>query len=82
MKKNMGLTDRIVRIVVAILIGILYYFNVLTGVLGMVLLAVAGIFVLTSFISICPIYSIFGCSSCSIKKKSQVSSKEKLDVKN
>ncbi len=69
MKKNMGSPDRIIRIVVAILIGILYFSDLLTGVLGIVLVAVAGIFVLTSFISICPIYALFGLNSCPIKKK-------------
>jgi len=71
MKKNMGLTDRIIRIGVAVIVGILYYTNVLTGVLGIVLLGVAGILVMTSFVSVCPIYSLFGVNSCPAKEKSR-----------
>jgi hypothetical protein len=67
MKKNMGNTDKVVRIIAAIVIGILYFTGVIPGVLGIVLLAVAGIFVLTSFISFCPLYAPFGISTCKTK---------------
>lgn len=67
MKKNMGGTDRIIRIVLALAVGALYYFNVIEGTLAYVLLAVAGIFVLTSFVSFCPLYTIFGFKTCKIK---------------
>jgi fatty acid desaturase len=60
MKKNMGFTDKIVRIVVALIIAALYYMDVLTGTLGLVLLVLAGVFVLTSVFSICPLYLPFG----------------------
>lgn len=68
MKKNMGGTDRIIRIVLALAVVALYYFNVIEGTLAYVLLAVAGIFVLTSFVSFCPLYTIFGINSCKLKK--------------
>jgi hypothetical protein len=67
MKKNMGSIDKIVRIVLALVIVILYFTNVVSGVLGIILLVVAGIFVLTSLISFCPLYLPFGISTC--KKK-------------
>lgn len=60
MKKNMGKVDRILRIVIAILIGILYFTNTITGTLGIVLLAVAVIFLLTGLISFCPLYLPLG----------------------
>lgn len=60
MKKNMGSADRIIRLLIAIVIAILYFTNTISGTLGLILLIAAGIFVLTSFISFCPIYSIFG----------------------
>lgn len=69
MKKNMGLADRIIRIVVAAVIAILFFTNVLSGVLGTVLLILAGIFVLTSFVSFCPLYAPFGISTCKVKEK-------------
>lgn len=67
MKKNMGSIDKIVRIVLAVVVAVLFFTNVLTGVLGIVLLVLAGVFVLTSLISFCPLYLPFGISTC--KKK-------------
>jgi hypothetical protein len=64
MKKNMGTTDKIVRILIAIVIAVLYFSGTLSGTLGIVLLALAGIFVLTSFVSFCPLYLPFGISTC------------------
>jgi len=71
MKKNMGTIDKVVRVVIAAIIAILYFTNVLTGTLGIVLLILAGVFVLTSLISFCPIYRIFGLSTCPVKVKSK-----------
>ena len=71
MKKNMGTIDKVVRVAVAAIIAILYFTNVLTGTLGIVLLILAGVFVLTSLISFCPIYRIFGFSTGPVKVKSK-----------
>jgi hypothetical protein len=60
MKKNMGTADKVIRILVAIVIAILFFTNVLTGTLAIVLLILADIFLLTSFISFCPLYLPFG----------------------
>ena len=68
MKSNMGNTDRIVRIIAAVLIFILFFTGTISGVLGTVLLVVGGIFIATSVISFCPLYSLFGINSCSTKK--------------
>ncbi len=67
MKKNMGGADRIIRFIVALAVVGLYYFNVVSGTLAYVLLALAGIFLLTSFVSFCPLYSIFGLNTCKTK---------------
>ena len=67
MKKNMGGADRTIRILLALGVGALYYFNVITGTLAYVLLALAAIFVLTSFISFCPLYTLFGINTCKDK---------------
>jgi hypothetical protein len=69
MKTNMGGTDRIIRIVVAALAVVLYFTNILTGTLGIVALVVAGVFLLTSFISFCPLYAIIGINTCPVKKE-------------
>ena len=63
MKKNMGTIDKVVRILVAILISGLYFANMISGTLAIVLLIVAGVFILTSFMSFCPLYLPFGIST-------------------
>lgn len=68
MKKNMGTTDKAIRVIIAIGISLLYYFNIIEGTLGYVLMALAIIFLLTSFISFCPLYKPFGINTCKIKK--------------
>ena len=67
MTKNMGGTDRIIRITVLIIALILYFTGTITGTAGIIALIVAGIFSLTSFVSICPLYSILGMSTCGVK---------------
>jgi len=64
MKKNMGTSDKVIRIFLAIVIGILYYTNVISGPFAIVLGCIAGIFILTSLISFCPLYAPFGFSTC------------------
>lgn len=59
----MGTTDKIIRIAVAALIAILYFTNVISGTLGIVLLVAAAVFVLTSLISFCPLYPIIGMNT-------------------
>jgi hypothetical protein len=68
MKKNMGNADRIIRVIIAVIIAALYFTNVISGTLGIVLLALAGIFVLTSLVSFCPLYAPFGLSTCKTKE--------------
>jgi hypothetical protein len=68
MKKNMSGADRVIRFLLAIGVGLLYYFNIIEGALAYVLLAVAAIFVLTSFVSICPLYALFGIRTCKVTK--------------
>ena len=69
MKKNMGTADRIVRVIIAAIIAVLYFTNMITGTLGIVLLILAGVFVLTSLISFCPLYAPFGLNTCAMKKE-------------
>lgn len=63
MKANMGTLDKVMRILIAIAIGVLYFTNIISGIWAIVLLAIAGIFILTSFISFCPLYWPFGIST-------------------
>ena len=69
MKKNMGKADRIIRLIIAAIIATLYFTNVITGTLGIVLLVLGGVFVLTSFVSFCPLYAPFGLSTCAVKEE-------------
>mgnify|MGYP001810786077 CR=1 FL=1 len=67
MKKNMGFTDRALRLIVAIVLVVLYFSNILTGTLGIIALVVAGVFALTSLVSFCPIYPLLGINTCKVK---------------
>lgn len=69
MKKNMGLTDKLIRLSVVIIIAILYFTATITGTLAIVLLVIAGVFLLTSLMSFCPIYTLLGINSCPVEKK-------------
>lgn len=64
----MGSADRIIRLIVAALIAILFFTDVINGTLGIVLLVVGGIFLLTSIIGFCPLYTPFRLST-SLKKE-------------
>lgn len=68
MKKNMGTTDKAIRVIIAIGIALLYYFNSIEGTLAYILMALAIIFLLTSFIGFCPLYKPFGINTCRTKK--------------
>ncbi len=67
MKKNMGSTDKAIRIIVAVIFAILYFTGIVAGTLGFVLLIFAAVFVLTSLISFCPLYAPFGINTCKTK---------------
>ena len=60
MKQNMGTTDKMIRVIIALIVGVLYYTDIISGTLATVLSALAIIFLLTSLISFCPLYLPFG----------------------
>jgi hypothetical protein len=67
MKVNMGSADRMVRLMVAVLLTVLYLSKIVTGTLGAVALVVAGIFLLTSLVRFCPLYTLLGINTCGTK---------------
>lgn len=69
MKKNMGGFDKLIRIVLATIFAILYFNGIISGTLGIVLLGLSFVFVLTSFISFCPLYVPLGINTCPKKEK-------------
>ncbi|MCX6223953.1 MAG: DUF2892 domain-containing protein [Bacteroidia bacterium] len=66
MKKNVGTVDKVIRILIAVVMVVLFFTHVITGTLGIILLVLSGVLVLTSLISFCPLYFPFGLST---KKK-------------
>lgn len=71
MKKNMGLIDKVIRSIVAAIIAILYFTNVISGTVALILGAIAIIFLITSFVSFCPLYTALGISTRE-KEKSEI----------
>ncbi len=65
----MGGADRIIRVILAIVFGILYFTQTVTGTLGIILLVLGAVFLATSFISFCPLYTIFGIKTCKVTPK-------------
>jgi O-antigen/teichoic acid export membrane protein len=69
MKSNMGATDRIVRIIIAAVVAILFFTDVIYGTWGIILMTLAGILLLTSFMSLCPLYLPLNLSTAKKKNK-------------
>ena len=69
MKTNMGSVDRIIRLLIAVAFGLMYFTNFATGVTGTILLIIAIVFVLTSAIGFCPLYAPLGINTCTLKEK-------------
>lgn len=69
MKKNVGMFDRVARVAIAVLIAILYFANVISGTVAIILLILAGIFIVTGFVGFCPIY--FGLKLSTRKKENK-----------
>ena len=67
MIKNMGIIDRFARVIIAGIIAVLFYQDIISGYLGTVLVILGFVFVLTSLFSFCPLYSLFGIKTCKTK---------------
>ena len=67
MKKNMGNTDRVFRVIAAIIFAVLYFTGIVTGTFGIILLVLSAVFLATSFISFCPLYTLVGMNTCEKK---------------
>ena len=65
----MGNTDRIIRILLAAVFAVLYFTGTVTGTFGLVLLILGGVFLLTSVISFCPLYTLVGLNTCPARKQ-------------
>jgi hypothetical protein len=67
MKSNVGSIDKVVRILIAVVISILFFTGTVQGVVAYVLLALGAIFLLTSAVGFCPLYRLVGISTCKVK---------------
>jgi hypothetical protein len=63
MKKNIGTIDKVIRILVAVVVVVLYFTKIISGTLGIILLALAAVFVVTALINFCPIWAALGIST-------------------
>lgn len=63
MKRNMGITDRVIRLIAAAAIATLFFSNVITGTLATVLLILGAILFLTSLVGYCPLYLALGLNT-------------------
>ena len=59
----MGTLDRSIRILAAAIVIGLYFAQQISGIAAIILLVLAGIFIITSFVSFCPLYLPFGFST-------------------
>lgn len=67
MKTNMGGADRIIRVILAVVFAVLFFTGTVTGTFGIVLLVLGGVFLATSVISFCPLYTLVGMNTCKTK---------------
>ena len=67
MKKNVNNIDKGIRVAIAALVAVLYYFDVITGTLAYVLMGVGIILLVTSLINFCPLYRLLGINTCKLK---------------
>jgi hypothetical protein len=68
MNTNVGSIDKLVRIALAVVFAILYFTHTVEGTLGIVLLVLGAVLLVTAFTGKCMLYSIFGISTCPVKK--------------
>jgi hypothetical protein len=63
MKRNMSNIDRVIRLVLAVLFGYLYFAGIVTGAFGILLLVLGAVFLLTAVVAFCPLYAPFKFST-------------------
>jgi hypothetical protein len=63
MKKNMGTVDKVIRLLVAVVVLVLYFTHVISGTMAVILIILAGVLVVTSLLGFCPLYLPIGLST-------------------
>ena len=64
MRKNVGSSDRLFRLLLTIVAGSIYYSGMVTGFWGIVILIFGGIMLITSLAGVCPFYNLIGVNTC------------------
>lgn len=67
MKRNMGNTDKGIRVIIALVVALLYYNDTISGTLAYVLMGISIVLLVTSLINFCPLYKVLGINTCKIK---------------
>lgn len=78
MKKNLGTSDRVIRLVLAVIIAVTYLAGFLHGIIGTILLVLAGIITITGLIGWCPVYAPFGLNTCKVKQSKKIPEAQKV----
>ena len=68
MKKNIGNTDKIIRLLIAAILLVLYVSGVVTGTFGIVLAIIAGVLAITTLTGFCGLYTVLGINTCKAKR--------------
>lgn len=68
MKTNMGRNDKMIRAILAIVFAVLYFTGTVSGTLGIILLILGGVFLATSMVGFCPLYTLLGINTCQKSK--------------
>lgn len=70
MKKNVGNTDRFVRVMFGIILLILFMSGAIeNNLVQWIILGVSLILIITAFATFCPLYALVGKNTCEVKKK-------------
>jgi hypothetical protein len=80
MKRNMGVTDRVVRLLLAVAVGVLVGMKIVVGGWAIAVGVVALVFLATSIIGFCPIYEPFGIKTCKVVNRAEVASTQMFDA--
>ena len=73
MKANIGSSDKLLRLAVAIVLILLFYKEILSDMWGLIALFVALLLTITSLINFCPLYALFKINTAKKKEKEEES---------
>lgn len=71
MKKNVGAIDKIIRLIIAFILGLLIFRDDITGTWAIIAGIVAAIMFITALTGFCGLYKLFGCNTCPVNKKNK-----------